>query len=594
MAPRSRGSIRLWQTGSFIAVVVVAMLILSGSLSAGLKRTLTVQVETGELRNAAALTQRLAPDFQPGTSGMANVKTTVREYRNIYGGGVWVYDSEGDLVESAFDAAPIEPVLEAARLSGSQENASYAASDLRRDGWVVASKPLTSKDGEVLGVVVTSSAVERPVAILAAVRDRLWISFWVSLAVAGLLGFAFSELISGRIRAMSAAAAAIAAGDFEQRLPTTLVPDEIRDLALSYNSMATTLGDAFGALQDSQRQISAVVESMAEGLLALDGRGVVRVANPEALRLLGLTDREVVGAAIATAIDAPEIADLLRDGLAGHQSVRSIELGSSVVLLHCTPLLDSEGTSEGAVLLLADITEQRRIEDAQRRFVADASHEMRTPVAALKGMLELLEDGAKNVPEVRDDFIKTMQLEADRLSRLVADLLTLAKLEAGNLQLEPVSLQAEDLVSDVARVMTTLAEQAGVALVTDTAADLSVDADRDRVVQVLLSFTDNALKHSPRGTRVTLSARALGENVRFEVADQGPGISPDEAARVFERFYRADTSRSGGGGTGLGLAIAKEIVEAHGSHIEVSSTPGDGTVFAFSLARIQNPNNTKT
>jgi two-component system phosphate regulon sensor histidine kinase PhoR len=223
------------------------------------------------------------------------------------------------------------------------------------------------------------------------------------------------------------------------------------------------------------------------------------------------------------------------------------------------------------------------MEAAQRRFVADASHEMRTPIAAIKGMLELLDDGAKNVPDVQDDFIHTMQLEADRLGRLVSDLLTLARLEAGSLELERAPVSVADLLGDVAGVMRTLAEQAEVEIVTAAPeGDVAVLADRDRIVQVLLSFTDNALKHSTAGTTVRLAANPHGETVRLSVSDEGPGIGTDQIGRVFERFYRADSAR-GGTGTGLGLAIAKEIVEAHGASIEIDSAPGAGTTFRFDL-----------
>jgi len=464
---RRRGSIRLWQTGLFLVVVVVAMLILSGSLSAGLKATLTRISETTESRNATALAQRLSGEFPLGRLGTRGVAAAVEEYRGIYGGGIWIYDTDGALIEAAYDVAPIDAILEGARIGGLEHENGYVASDLTPGGFVIAAKPLVGSDRGVYGVVVTASGVERPVAILESVRDRLWVTFWISLVVAGLLGFAFSELISRRIRAMSAAAAAIAAGDFEQRLPVSLVPDEISGLADSYNRMAATLGETFSS---------------------------------------------------------------------------------------------------------------------QRRFVADASHELRTPIAALKGMLELLEDGAKEIPEVRDDFIHTMQLEADRLARLVGDLLTLAKLDAGSLTLTMEPLYARDLVENVADVMQTLAEQAGVELrVSISDADLRISADRDRIVQVLLSFTDNALKHAPRGTAVSLTVQSRDGDVSFSVADEGPGIGPEELARVFERFYRSDTSRAGGGGTGLGLAIAKEIVEAHGSAIDVVSRPGLGTVFSFTL-----------
>jgi two-component system, OmpR family, phosphate regulon sensor histidine kinase PhoR len=238
------------------------------------------------------------------------------------------------------------------------------------------------------------------------------------------------------------------------------------------------------------------------------------------------------------------VLEVVRAALDGQSTARIVEIGPCTVLLNCTTLFDAEGGVDGAVLLLSDVTEQRRIEAAQRRFVADASHEMRTPIAALKGILELLADGAKDDPEVRDDFIATMQVETDRLGRLVIDLLTLAQLDAGSLKLARQPEWVTDLLGDVARVLHALAEQAGVTLAIEPPAeDVQVLADRDRVVQVLLSFTDNALKHSGAGTTVHLRARRTQGGVLLEVADEGPGIEPEQLARVFERFYRADAAR---------------------------------------------------
>lgn len=583
MPGRRRGSIRFWQTELFVVVIIVAILVLSGSLSAGLSTTLTRMTETSELRNASALAQRLAPELPIGIFGTSRVREAIEEYRGIYGGGIWVYNAEGTLLESAFDAAPTDAALESALLWGLSESTPYVTSDLRANGWVVAAQPILTDGGSTSGVVVTASAAGESAAILRAVRDRLWIAFWVSLAAAGLLGFWFSGLISRRIRAMSDAAAAMAAGDFEQRLTAGFVPGEVQDLAESYNSMAARLGEAFGAIQESQRQTAAVVESMAEGVLAFDAEGRVQTINPEAARLLGTHTDDARGADLHAVVTEDALVGIIERGLAGETAVSTLDLDERVVLVHCTPLLRTTGEVDGTVLLLADITEQHRTESAQRRFVADASHELRTPIAALKGMLELLDDGAKNVPEVRDDFIHTMQLEADRLGRLVADMLTLARLEAGGLELKLAPEDVTDLLGAVAGVLRTLAEQENVGLVVDApVAGILVPVDRDRMIQVLVGLTDNALKHSPPGARVTLRAARLEGTVRFEITDEGPGIGPEHIDRVFERFYRGDSAREGGG-TGLGLAIAKEIVEAHGSALSVTSAPGAGTTFWFEL-----------
>jgi signal transduction histidine kinase len=583
--PRVRASFRFWQTELFIVVIVVAILILSGTLSAGLKLTLAQMGEIGELRNASALALRLEPDFPITVEGLDRMRDNVREFRRVYSSSIWVYDKSGMLlISSAPEGGPGVSQLEAARIAGLADNPPYADMQLKPGGWVVAAKVIHGPKGTREGVVVTASSVSGSLAILDAVRKRLWVTFWISLVVASTIGFAFSEVISRRVRAMSSAAAAIAAGDFGQRLPTGFAPDEIHDLAVSYNLMAAQLGEAFSALQERERDITAVVQSMAEGVASFSSAGELRVVNPEASRLLGVPARSRAEVAETPDEVDPAVRAVVAESLEGRGASSVVTLGEATVLLHSAPLIGENEKVDGAVLLLTDVTEQHRIEEAQRRFVADASHEMRTPIAALKGILELLNDGAKDDPEVRDDFMRTMQLEVDRLGRLVSDLLTLAQLEAGSLQPHIAAVPVTELTEGVTSVMRTLAEQAEVELLVEPEhGELEVLADRDRIVQVLLGFVDNALKHSPMGSAIHLRTSREGDMLRFEVADEGLGIEPERLAHVFDRFYQADDSRTGSRGTGLGLAIAKEIVEAHGSDIDVASAPDEGTTFSFRL-----------
>ncbi|MRR11452.1 hypothetical protein EG835_03005, partial [bacterium] len=194
MRSRFRGSIRLWQTELFVVVIMVAILILSGSLSAGLKATLTRMTETSELRNASSLAQRLETSLPLGISGTSDVRNVIGEYRDIYGGGIWVYDTDGTLLASAFDNSPTAAALESALLWAMNDREPRVTSDLRADGWIVASHPIGDHRNPE-GFVVTASSADEPAAILRSVRDRLWVTFWVSLLVAGLLGFGFSALI---------------------------------------------------------------------------------------------------------------------------------------------------------------------------------------------------------------------------------------------------------------------------------------------------------------------------------------------------------------------------------------------------------------
>lgn len=584
MPGRFGASFRVWQTGLFMVVIVIAILILSGSLSAGLKLTLTEMGKSAELRDTTALALRLESDFPLTGEGLASIQQTIGEYRRIYNSGVWVYDERGTLLQSSFDSAPADADLEAARREALLNPEGHASMDLSPGGLVIASKTILGSGGEKTGIVVTASPVTASLGVLEAVRNRLWVTFWISLTIASLVGFTFSELIGRRARAMSDAAAAMADGDFDRRIQIGFAPDEIYDMTVSYNRMADHLGQAFAAVQEREQEISAVVASMAEGVVAFDAAGSIRIVNPEAARLLGSSAEELVGRTAEEVLRGERVLAVVASGLGGTNAEATVSLGDSAVLLHCTPLFDEGGEVEGAVLVLADITERFRIEEAQRRFVADASHELRTPTAALSGILELLEDGAKDDEAVRDDFIHTMRIEVDRLGRLIADLLTLARLESGSLRLKLAPVPVEALASDVTGVMRALADQVGVTLAVELPeGDVEVLADRDRIEQVLLGFLDNALKHSPQGSTIHLSTTPEGSSVLLQVRDEGPGIEPDKLRHVFDRFYRADVSRGGGQGTGLGLAIAKEIVEAHDSTIEVDSSPGNGATFSFRL-----------
>jgi PAS domain S-box-containing protein len=581
-------SVRLWQTELFIIVIVVAILILSVSLSQGLRTTLMDLGESDQLSDATALALQIGNEFPLTVESRIRVKQHVEEFRTIYGDDVWVYAIDGTVIDAAYEEGLADEVLDEARIQGLADSPPYTLMELEPDGKAIAGKAVYDTDGRRAAVVVTAGSVADSLAVLDAVRGRLWTTFWIALIVAGLFGLAFAELIGRRVRRMSQAAVAIADGDFDQRLPTGLVPDEIQELAEAYNRMAATLGETFSVLREREQEIAAVVESMGEGVIAFDAQGAVRVINPEAVLLLGRdeTTNELVDRHIGELTSSVTLLDLVVGGLRGSNVAETATLGERTVLLHVTPIESAEGPPEGSVLIMSDVTERRRLEEAQRRFVANASHEMRTPIAALKGLLELLVSGAADDAETRDDFLSTMSLEADRLGRLVADLLTLAQLEAGSLALREEPVPVRGMLDNVATMMRPLADGSGVMLDVELEDEAVVAVcDRDRITQVLVGFTDNALKHAADRGHVVLGARARGDSVVLQVSDDGSGIDPESIPRLFDRFYRADESRGRTKGTGLGLSIAKEIIEAHGSEVDVLSKPGEGTTFRFELPR---------
>lgn len=585
-----RISVRLWQTALFVTVILVAMLILGTTLYSALERSILALSRDQLSQDADALALTLRPRFPLTRDTRQVLRDEVRDYVDVFGDDVWVFDARGSLIDQVQTRSRPAELLRAAAETAYGRGERFTHVEYGRRNLALASSPIVDANGQVVGAVVVADQGAEALAILNAARDQLMVTFWAALAISGLLGYVFSEIITRQVRQLSDAAEAIAEGDFGRRLRRSRLPDEIAELADSYNRMAVQLGHAFAALKGQEREIAAVVESMGEGVVAVDGERVVRHANPVAARLLGVTLEGLIGSRIDDTTSSREVLGPIEDALAGRHVSETVEVRGRFLLLHGTPLAAPDDGS-GAVMLIRDITEQKRWEDAQRQFVANASHELRTPIAALKGFIELLEGGAKAKPEVRDEFLQTMQAEVDRLQRLVGDLFALAQLDSGTIRLDLGQQSLEEIVGDVVAVMGPLAEAAGVDLDLDLPTPApAVIADRDRIVQVLIGFVDNAFKYGRTGDRVTVYARPQGALLRVGVADTGQGIEPEALDKIFERFYRAgDEQDARPRGAGLGLAIAKEIVEAHGSSIGVRSELGAGSEFWFMLRPAREP-----
>jgi len=237
----------------------------------------------------------------------------------------------------------------------------------------------------------------------------------------------------------------------------------------------------------------------------------------------------------------------------------------------------------GCVVLVQDLSELRKLETIRRDFIANLSHELRTPIASLKVLTETLRDGAIEQPSVAKDFLDKMNAEVDRLAQMVQEMGDLSRIESGEAPLQRRPVNIADIVARVVERLKAQSERAGLRLETQIASALpQVLADEGRIEQVLLNLIHNAIKFTPPGGRIDITAKLYGNKLSVSVSDTGVGISPDDLPRVFERFYKADRARAGGG-TGLGLAIARHVVEAHGGLIWAESVEGKGSTFSFTL-----------
>ncbi len=434
----------------------------------------------------------------------------------------------------------------------------YAAHGTR--GWVRVSTPLSSIDATVWQV-----------------RALIAGAGALGLAVAGLMSLVASWLFTRALSRLVAGARARARGD--GRPLAVRSEDELGRLAGSFNKIADALEATVRTLADERDRFETVLAGMSDAVLAVDAEQRITLMNPSAHELLGL-GAEALGRPLIDVLRPPELYALLAEARRREASAE-LELSPGVrVLARATSLR----SGAGVVVAMHDVTEMRRLERVRRDFVANVSHELRTPVSVVQANAETLLAGALDEPEAARRFVAAIQRNAERLGRLVSDLLDLSRIEAGRypLRIGPVSvIEAAERARDAVHERVTAK---GHRLELEVSADPCVRADAAALDQVLVNLLDNAAKYTPDGGRLALSARRVGDRIQLEVIDDGPGIDPEHRPRVFERFYRVDPGRSRAmGGTGLGLAIVRHLVESMGGEVSVRGREPSGSVFTVDL-----------
>lgn len=342
------------------------------------------------------------------------------------------------------------------------------------------------------------------------------------------------------------------------------------------------------ALTEEQTKQQTVFNSLVEGLLILDEHGKIQFANPTLEKLFAVKC-DIRGLSLSAALSSSALQEIAEETLRTGR-VTGFELslpghGEQILQINATTFRDPDRAHAGTVFVFHDLTRVKQLENLRKEFVANVSHELRTPLTLIKGYVETLLDGAKDDPAVATRFLQTIERHADRLTFLIEDLLTISRLESGQVLMNFQVLDLHTLAAEVINDLSSRSEERKVALVNEVPPDFPVRADGDRFQQVLFNLVDNAIKYGRAGGSVRVGARRKSaEFIEGWVADDGPGIPPEAGERVFERFYRVDRARSrDAGGTGLGLSIVKHIVQAHGGEVRLESEPGKGATFFYTL-----------
>ncbi|MFC4075755.1 two-component system histidine kinase PnpS [Salinithrix halophila] len=415
---------------------------------------------------------------------------------------------------------------------------------------------------------------------------------WVSLTVALLLAFGGAALFSSRlasritrpIEEITQVAVDIARNKYHRRIPVYR-RDEIGRLATAINRMAAGLRYQLETIRKSERRLTGVIETMESGLLMVDPKERVTLANQAIQRFFDLKPSQLLNKPLPERPVLHDLNTLIRRCRESGETVRD-ELHlyfpkERIIEANLTPIWGEKG-GMGVVALLHDITPIRYLEKLRTEFVANVSHELKTPVTSLRGFTETLLDGAAEDPEMRQEFLEIIQNESLRLERLISDLLDLSKIESRKVRLDLEEITIHELVPPIVKTVEEQIRKRELSFELNLGNNFTVQVDKDRFSQVLVNLLSNAMAYTPAGGKIGLSA---GEDEKcwwIRVVDTGIGIPEEDLPRIFERFYRVDKARSReSGGTGLGLAIVKHLVEAHQGTIHVESQVGKGTTFTL-------------
>jgi two-component system phosphate regulon sensor histidine kinase PhoR len=455
---------------------------------------------------------------------------------------------------------------------------------LKRTLMYVAVPVIDQRSGERRGVVRLAVQLDQLDAAVSELREELFAAAAVGLIAALVLSYGLSILSLRPISELQAVVADIAAGKLERRLGWES-RDERGQIAASINRLARQMRDQADEAVRGRVQLEAVLSSMVEGVLVLDREGRVVLANPRAREMLSLWG-EYLGRSVPEVIRSPEIDQALLDAASSDEIVvREIEVQAEKrrwLLMHASGF-PRDASREGTVAVFHDTTELRRVDEVRRDFIANASHELRTPLTAIQGFADSL-TSADVSQEQLSQYLEVISRNAQRMSNLIDDLLTLSRIESGKSHLEGVDVDVlrlvESLVSDFAPRFQEAQIEARI-----TAREVPIcRADRGALEQVLSNLLSNAARYSNPGAKVEVVVERVGDSVEVSVIDSGIGIPDDDLERIFERFYRVDAARSRVlGSTGLGLAIVKHLVRSMGGDIAVESELGKGSRFTFTL-----------
>jgi two-component system phosphate regulon sensor histidine kinase PhoR len=490
---------------------------------------------------------------------------------------------DNDQTAASMENHATRPEVQAALAGNIGQDTRYSTT--LREYMMYAAVPVLSQ-GQKIGV----ARVALPLTTVESSVNSEVLTIITAVVIAAILFILIAALIARMItkpvRQITKAAVGITAGNLGQQIEIR-TNDEIGRLAHAFNEMSQNLKTTIAAIVDERSNLATVLTNLTDGVVMTDAEEKLLLTNPAAERLFNFKKENVNGHPLIEAVHDYEIDEIVKKCLSTtHEQTAQLETNGRFIRVIAVPI--TTGRSYSTLVLFQDLTELRNLQTMRRELIGNISHDLRTPIAGIKAMVETLQDTAIDDKQVALDFLTRINGEVDRLTQMVTELTELSHIETGKAELRRVPTNLNYLIEEVVGQMRPQAESKPVTITTDFNSNLPViKVDKDRIRQTLTNLVHNAIKFNNPGGKVTITTTFHNESAIVSMSDTGIGISKEDLPHIFERFYKADKARSQGG-SGLGLAIAKHTIQAHGGNISVKSEEGKGTTITFDL-----PLNTK-
>lgn len=436
-------------------------------------------------------------------------------------------------------------------------------------------------DGEIMGYIYLINNIDYIYDTVNESKLIMTQATIIALTLTIFLGLILSTSITGPIKELTVKAKQMSLGDFEQKV-NVKSDDEIGQLGNMFNYLIDQLKRTMSNLQQEKSKMETTFTYMADGVLTVDSLGSIIHANPVAKNILSLKNAdEKFDDAIVRLKDNMSMEYIKSKGYRG---TNLAEKNGETYDIDYAPFMNNRNEIGGVILVLKNITEQHRIDKLQKEFVANVSHELKTPITTIKSYTETLLDGALEEENVAEEFLNVINSESDRMSRLVSDLLRLSRMDYEQTKWHKEEINLREMVNLIVKKLQIQIKNKNINMHTNVPDDLNIMFDKDGFEQIILNIAGNAVKYTPDNGNVWIDAKRFNNNTVISIKDDGQGIPKQDQARIFERFYRVDKARARGlGGTGLGLSIAKQIAEAQNCTITVNSEIDEGTEMIITI-----------